>query len=256
MNNSAYERILENLQFLKSKESLAVLDKTFDHVNRNNLSFIDGFLYFTEAQVEKKKANLISHSVHMAGFPKLNSLADFDFDFQPSINKQQIYDLNSLRFIEKQENIVFYGNSGVGKTHLATAIGMTAAQNRKSTYFIKCADLMDNLRKAHLEGRLSERLKKFCGYRLLIIDELGYLPISREDSKLFFQLIDKRYERNSTIITTNINFAQWDEIFGDPMIAGAIVDRLLHHAIVVTIKGKSYRLQNLYAAAEDGAQTS
>ena len=256
MNNSAYERILENLQFLKSRESLAVLDKTFDHVNRNNLSFIDGFLYFTEAQVEKKKANLISHSVHMAGFPKLNSLADFDFDFQPSINKQQIYDLNSLRFIEKQENIVFYGNSGVGKTHLATAIGMTAAQNRKSTYFIKCADLMDNLRKAHLEGRLSERLKKFCGYRLLIIDELGYLPISREDSKLFFQLIDRRYERNSTIITTNINFAQWDEIFGDPMIAGAIVDRLLHHAIVVTIKGKSYRLQNLYAAAEDSTQTS
>lgn len=256
MNNSAYERILENLQFLKSKESLAVLDKTFDHVNRNSLSFIDGFLYFTEAQVEKKKANLISHSVHMAGFPKLNSLAEFDFDFQPSINKQQIYDLNSLRFIEKQENIVFYGNSGVGKTHLATAIGVTAAQNRKSTYFIKCADLMENLRKAHLEGRLTERLKKFCGYRLLIIDELGYLPISKEDSKLFFQLIDKRYERNSTIITTNINFAQWDEIFGDPMIAGAIVDRLLHHAIVITIKGKSYRLQNLYAVTEDSSQTS
>lgn len=256
MSNSAYEQILENLQFLKSKESLDVLDKTFDHVNKNNLSFIEGFLYFTQAQVEKKKANLISHSVHMAGFPKLKSLTDFDFSFQPSINQQQIYDLNSLRFIEKQENVVFYGNSGVGKTHLATAIGMTAAQNRKSTYFVKCADLMESLRKAYYEGRLAERLKKFSGYRLLIIDELGYLPISKEDSKLFFQLIDKRYERNSTIITTNINFAQWDEIFGDPMIAGAIVDRLLHHAIVITIKGKSYRLQNLYVAAEDEAQTS
>ena len=251
MSSSAYERILENLQFLKSKESLDVLDKTFDQVNQNNLSFIDGFLYFTEAQVEKKKANLISHSVHMAGFPKLKTLTDFDFSFQPSVNQQQIYDLNSLRFIEKQENVVFYGNSGVGKTHLATAIGVTAAQNRKSTYFIKCADLMDILHKAYLEGRLAERLKKFCGYRLLIIDELGYLPISKEDSKLFFQLIDRRYERNSTIITTNINFSQWDEIFGDPMIAGEIVDRLLHHAIVVTIKGKSYRLQNIYAAAEE-----
>ena len=115
-SSSTYERIVENLQFLKSKESLAVLDNTFDIVNRDNLTFIDGFLYFTEAQVEKKKANLISHSVKMAGFPQLKSLTDFDFNFQPSVSKEQIYDLNSLRFIEKKENIVFYGNSGVGKT--------------------------------------------------------------------------------------------------------------------------------------------
>lgn len=187
----------------------------------------------------------------MAGFPKIKSLAEFEFDYQPSINKEQIYDLNSLRFIEKQENIVFYGNSGVGKTHLATAIGVTAAQNRNPTYFIKCADLMETLHKAQLEGRLQERLKKFTGYKLLIIDELGYLPITRDDSKLFFQLIDRRYERNSTIVTTNINFSQWDDIFGDPLIAGAIVDRLLHHATVVTIKGKSYRLQNFYRAEEE-----
>jgi DNA replication protein DnaC len=245
-NTSSYNRIMDNLKFLKSKESLNVIDATLDYVNTNNLSFIDGFLYFTEAQVEQKKDNLVKHSVNMAGFPKIKTLAEFEFDYQPSINQQQIYDLNSLRFIEKQENIIFYGNSGVGKTHLATAIGVTAAQNRNSTYFIKCADLIDTLRKAQLEGRLPERLKKFSGYKLLIIDELGYLPISKEGSKLFFQLIDKRYERNSTIITTNINFSQWDEIFGDPMIAGAIVDRLLHHATVLTIKGKSYRLQALY----------
>ena len=244
-SSSVYSRITENLRFLKSKESLDVIDKTIDYVNKNNLSFVDGFLYFTEAQVEKKKSNLVSHSVNMAGFPKVKTLADFDFDYQPSINQQQIYDLNSLRFIEKQENIVFYGNSGVGKTHLATAIGITAAQNRNSTYFIKCAELMEALHKAQREGRFAERLKKYCGYKVLIIDELGYLPISREDSKLFFQLIDRRYERNSTIITTNINFSQWDEIFGDPLIADAIIDRLLHHAIVITIKGKSYRLQNL-----------
>lgn len=244
-STSAYMRIMDNLKFLKSKESIDVIDKTIDYVNTNNLSFIDGFLYFTESQVEKKKINLINHSVNMAGFPKIKTLADFDFDYQPSINQQEIYDLNSLRFIEKQENVIFYGNSGVGKTHLATAIGITAAQNRNSTYFIKCAELMDSLRKAHLEGRLSERLKKFSGYKLLIIDELGYLPISKEDSKLFFQLIDRRYERNSTIITTNINFSQWDEVFGDSLIADAIIDRLLHHATVVTIKGKSYRLQNI-----------
>ncbi len=244
-SSSVYARITDNLKFLKSKESLDVIDKTIDYVNKNNLSFVDGFLYFTEAQVERKKANLVSHSVNMAGFPKVKTLADFDFEYQPSINQQQIYDLNSLRFIEKQENIVFYGNSGVGKTHLATAIGITAAQNRNSTYFIKCAELMEALHKAQVEGRLAERLKKYSGYKVLIIDELGYLPISREDSKLFFQLIDRRYERNSTIITTNINFSQWDEIFGDPLIADAIIDRLLHHSTVITIKGKSYRLQNI-----------
>ena len=250
-STSTYTRILDNLKFLKSTESINVIDKTMEYVNKNNLNFIDGFLYFTEAQVEQKKENLIRHSVCMAGFPKIKSLAEFEFEYQPSINKGQIYDLNSLRFIEKRENIVFYGSSGVGKTHLATAIGVTAAQNRNSTYFIKCADLMETLHKAQLEGRLQERLKKFTGYKLLIIDELGYLPITRDDSKLFFQLIDRRYERNSTIVTTNINFSQWDDIFGDPLIAGAIVDRLLHHATVVTIKGKSYRLQNFYRAEEE-----
>ena len=244
-STSAYTRIIDNLSFLKSKESLDVIDSTLDYVNANNLSFIDGFLHFTEAQVERKTANLITRAVKMSGFPKQTTLADFDFDYQPSVNRQQIYDLNSLRFIEKKENIVFYGNSGVGKTHLTTAIGITAAQNRNSTYFIKCADLMETLHKAYVEGRLNERLKKFSGYRLLIIDELGYLPISKEDSKLFFQLIDRRYERNSTIITSNINFSQWDEVFGDPLVADAILDRLLHHATVVTIKGKSYRLQSV-----------
>lgn len=249
MNNgpSSYSRIVDNLTFLKSKESLDVIDETLDFVNTNNLSFLDGFQYFTEKQVEKKKANLVKHSVLMAGFPKPKTLDEFEFEYQPSINKDQILDLNSLRFIEKQENVVFYGNSGVGKTHLAISIGVTAAKNRCSTYFIKCADLMDTLHKAQLEGRLAERLKKFCGYKLLIIDELGFLPISKEDSKLFFQLIDKRYEKSSTIITTNINFSQWDEVFGEPMVANAIIDRLLHHASIITIKGRSYRLQSIFA---------
>lgn len=246
-NNSAYSRIIDNLTFLKSKESLDIIDETLDYVNKNNLPFIDGFLYFTEKQVERKKVNLVNHSIQTAGFPKPKYLADFDFNYQPDINREQIYDFNSLRFIEKRENIVFYGNSGVGKTHLATAIGMTAAQNRYSTYFIKCADLMESMRKALYEGRLSERIKKLSGYKLLIIDELGYLPIANDDAKLFFQLIDKRYEKTSTIITTNISFSQWDEVFGEPMIANAILDRLLHHATIVPIKGRSYRLQKLYA---------
>lgn len=248
---STYERIISNLNFLKGKESLDVLDQTLEQVNKNNLTFIDGFLYFTQAQVEKKKQNLIQHSVKVAGFPSVKTLSEFDFDFQESINKQQIYDFNSLRFIDKKENIVFYGNSGVGKTHLAISIGVTAAQNRKSTYFIKCVRLIEILKKAQLEGRLEERLKKFCGYKLLIIDELGYLPITKEESKLFFQLIDRRYEKHSTIITTNINFSQWDDVFGDPLIASAIVDRLLHHSHVAKITGNSYRLKDFFQKADE-----
>ncbi len=246
-NTTTYNKIIENLKFLKSRESLDVLDKTIDYVNLNQSSFIDGFLYFTEAKLERKKENLMQHAVKMAGFPKIKYLSDFDFDFQPSINKNQILDFNSMRFIEEKFNIVFFGNSGVGKTHLAIALGVTAAQNRISTYFIKCSDLMAQLHKAKLEDRLHDKLKKLSSYRLLIIDELGYLPISKDDSKLFFQLIDKRYEKFSTIITTNINFSQWDEVFGDAVTANAILDRLLHHSHIVTIKGSSYRLKDIVA---------
>ena len=229
---------------------MSILDEIFDETSKNNMNFIDGFKLYTDKIVEKKRNNVIIHSVKMAGFPRITTLQEFDFSYQPTINESQINDFASLRFLEKKENIIFYGNSGVGKTHLATAIGVIAARNRDSTYFIKCSQLMNDLHKAHLEGKINEKLKKLGSYKLLIIDELGYLPINKEDSKLFFQLIDRRYEKFSTIITTNINFSQWDEIFGDVIIANAIIDRILHHSHVVTIKGKSYRLKSLYEEAD------
>lgn len=249
-SNSKYELIKQNFIYLKNQESLSILDEIFDETSKNNMNFIDGFKLYTDKIVEKKRNNVIIHSVKMAGFPRITTLQEFDFSYQPTINESQINDFASLRFLEKKENIIFYGNSGVGKTHLATAIGVIAARNRDSTYFIKCSQLMNDLHKAHLEGKINEKLKKLGSYKLLIIDELGYLPINKEDSKLFFQLIDRRYEKFSTIITTNINFSQWDEIFGDAIIANAIIDRILHHSHVVTIKGKSYRLKSLYEEAD------
>ncbi|MGP1414155.1 MAG: IS21-like element helper ATPase IstB [Bacillales bacterium] len=245
-SNRKYELIKQNFVYLKNQESLAILDEIFDETSRSNMNFIDGFKLYTDKIIEKKRNNVIVHSVKMAGFPRISTLQEFDFSYQPTINESQINDFASLRFLEKKENLIFYGNSGVGKTHLATAIGVIAARNRDSTYFIKCSQLMNDLHKSRLEGKFNEKLKKLGSYKLLIIDELGYLPINKEDSKLFFQLIDRRYEKFSTIITTNINFSQWDEIFGDAIIANAIIDRILHHSHVVTIKGKSYRLKKLY----------
>ena len=241
-----YNKIKDNFTYLKSKESLSIIDEVIDFTTKNNSSFMEGFAYYSEKMCEMKRNNVILHSVKMAGFPKIKNLQEFDFSYQPSLNKAQIDELNTLRFVERGENVIFYGNSGVGKTHLATAIGVTAARNRYSTYFIKCAQLMNDLFKASLENKLSEKLKKLSSYKLLIIDDFGYLPIDKAKANLLFQLIDRRYEKFSTIITTNINFSQWDEVLGDPVIANAIIDRILHHSVVITIKGKSYRLKNLY----------
>jgi len=220
------------------------LDETIDFMNRNELSFVDALIKLTDYEIDMKEINMIKSMVKVAAFPHLKEIKDFDFSFQPSVNKEQILDFTTLRFIDQKENIVFLGSSGVGKTHLATSIGIAAAKKRTSTYFIKCHDLILNLKKAKLENRLETRLKHYTRYKLLIIDEIGYLPIDEDDAKLFFQLIDMRYENKSTIFTTNANFKSWGDIFQDPKLANAILDRILHHATVVNIVGDSYRLKD------------
>ncbi|NFO97784.1 AAA family ATPase [Clostridium botulinum] len=242
--NSAYTQLIKNLEYLKFKQMINHLDEVIDFSTKNNLSFVDALIKLTAYEIDFKEANMIKSMVKVGAFPHKKEVKDFDFSFQPSINNDQILDFLTLRFLNTQENIVFLGPSGVGKTHLATSIGIAAAKRRYSTYFIKCHDLLQQLKRANLENRLDSRLKHFSKYKLLIIDELGYLPINKEDSKLFFQLIDMRYEKKSTILTTNINFNAWDDIFYDPVIANAILDRVLHHAHVVPINGKSYRLKD------------
>ena len=191
-------------------------------------------------EIDHKESKLIKTMVKTEAFSHHKEIGEFGFDFQENINKAQIMDFLSHRFIYEKENIIFLSNSGVGKNNLATSIGISVAKKRLLTYFIKCHDLIAQLKKAKLENLLENRLKHFSSYSLLIIDELGYLPIEKEDSKLFFQLIDKRYEKKSTIITTNINFSNWDDIILDPVIANTILDRVLHHAHVVNITGKLY----------------
>jgi len=242
--NSTYSQLCTNLERLKLSQMKEKLDETIDFISTNSLPFAEGLLKLSNYEVDLKEANASKSMIKAGAFPFQKGIESFEFDFQPSVNKEQIQDFTTLRFLENQENIVFLGSSGVGKTHLATAVGIAAAKKRTSTYFIKCHELLQQLKRAKLENRLEVRLKHFCKYKLLIIDELGYLPINKEDSNLFFQLIDMRYEKKSTIITTNINFGDWESIFYDPVVANAILDRVLHHATVVTITGKSYRIKD------------
>ena len=225
MGNSTYSQLLVNLDLLKLTQMKLHLDVIRDFVTANGLSFTEGLLRLSNYEVDFKEQNACRSMVKSAAFPFVKELEDFDFGFQPGVSEQEMREFTSLGFLEKNENIVFLGPSGVGKTHLATSIGIAAAKKRMSTYFIKCHDLLQQLKKAKLENRLDARMKHFCHYRLLIVDELGYLPIDKEDSNLFFQLVDARYEKKSTILTTNMNFNEWDGVFYDAVVAGAIMDR-------------------------------
>lgn len=248
---STHKQLISNLEYLGMKQMQLHLDEVIDFTLNNSLSFTDALIKLTSHEIDFKEVNLLRTLVKVAAFPHLKELSSFEFDFQASINKQQILEFLSLKFLEKTENIVFLGPSGVGKTHLATSIGIAVAKKRYSSYFIKCHDLVLQLKKAQLENRLEARLRHFMRYKCLIIDEIGYLPIDDMDAKLLFQLIDRRYEKKSTIVTTNIGFGDWDKIFGDPAIANAILDRLLHHASIIPITGKSYRLKDVILQSDD-----
>ena len=223
MNN--YNKLINNLETLKLFKFKDKLDDYIDLINNKQKTIIDAIYELTELEIDSLKEKMIAHSIQFAGFPFYKTLDEFDFSFQPSINKELILDFNNLRFIERKENILFVGSPGVGKTHLATSIGIENARNNHSTYFINCNDLIQALKKAYLQNRLDDKLKTLSKYKLLIIDEVGYLPIDIESANMLFQLINKRYEKNSTIITTNKPFSKWGELFGDNMIANAILNR-------------------------------
>lgn len=195
--------------------------------------------------------------VRMAGFPAVKTLEEYDFKFATTAPRKQIGHLAALAFVARRENVVFLGPSGVGKTHLAIGLGLKAANAGIKTRFTTAADLMLQVETAVRQGRLADLMKGLSRYTLLIIDEIGYLPLSREQAHLFFQIVAARYERGSTIMTSNLSFSTWDQAFaGDRVLTAAMLDRLLHHAQVVQIQGESYRLKDKRKAGIIGPATT
>lgn len=240
-----YNHLKNNLDVLKLNQMNMHLDEYMNEIQRGEKSFLDALYELTELEIEDKNRRAMNACVKVANFPFIKTMDDFDFSFQPSLRKEEIIGYTELRFIENVENLLFIGSPGVGKTHLSVSIGIEAAKKRRSTYFIHCNDLIMQLKRAQIENRLESRLKFFSKYKLLIIDEVGFLPMDSEASKLFFQLISRRYEKHSTIITTNKPLSHWTEIFGDAVLANAILDRILHHCHVIKIVGSSYRTKDL-----------
>jgi len=198
------------------------------------------------AEVAARLTRQRSTLAKLAGFPAIKTLDGFNFDMATGMPKAQVLELATLAFVERSENVVLLGPSGVGKSHIAVSLGYSATQAGIRTRFITAADLLLILTTAHRQNQLADALRRFVNpYRLLIIDEIGYLPMSREQANLFFQVIAKRYERGSVIVTSNLPFGQWDKTFADDTtLTAALLDRLLHHAHVVAVQGESYRLKD------------
>jgi DNA replication protein DnaC len=236
------DRIESNLTRLKLSrisEVLADLTQTADEQGKSYLSFLDELL---EEEVAAKEQRRIETALKISGLPYIKSIDDFDFPFQPGLDKQKIMGLFDLSFIREKGNVIFLGPPGVGKTHLAVSLALKACQSGMSIYFTNMQDLIIKLRKDHEAGKPGKG-RGYYKSALVVVDEVGYTPITREECNLFFRFIANRYEKSSTIITSNKAFGDWTELFHDPIIVTAILDRLLHHGAVINIKGNSYRLK-------------
>ena len=237
------ERVTRHLTRLKLVATRERLDSLLQEAARKELGYMDFLDLVLTEETQSKDQKRTRMGIQIAHFPVVRRLEDFDFSLQPSIDQKLLRELETGRFIANGENVLLLGPPGVGKTHLAIGLGRKVVEHGASALFVPALGLVAQMMRAESEGRLEERLTHLTKPKLLIIDELGYLPFERRAAHLLFQLVNRRYERGSMILTSNQPVGNWGEVFGDAVLATAILDRLLHHSHVITIKGESYRLR-------------
>jgi DNA replication protein DnaC len=233
------ESNLTRLRLSRIREILGNVIKTAEAQGKSYLTFLDDLL---EEEVARKEQRRVDISLKISGLPFIKGIEEFDFTFQPKLDRQKVMSLFDLTFIRDNGNIIFLGPPGVGKTHLAVSLALKACQAGISIYFTNMEDLIKKLKRDHEGGRPGKG-RSYYKSSLVIVDEVGYTPIDREECNLFFRFIANRYEKASTVITSNKAFSEWTEMFHDPVIVTAILDRLLHHSTVINIRGNSYRLR-------------
>lgn len=239
----ALEKARTHLETLGLVQAAEMLDSRVDSAAQRQLAYPEFLAELLGIEVQARRDRYLTARTRLAHFPFLRTLEQFDFSFQPSIDQKLLKELATTAFIADATNVVLLGPPGVGKTHLSVALGVKAIEQGHGVYFVRAHDLMEDLRLAQAEHRLDRRMRVYMAPKLLVIDEFGVWPYDRTAATALFSLISARYERGSILLTSNKGFAEWGEVLGDPVIASAILDRLLHHSHVINIRGDSYRLK-------------
>lgn len=241
---TAIDRLQNAANSLGLKAVEARLENLLEQASKAEPSYAEFLDQVLSCETEARRTRYLRARLQLAHLPFLKTFDQFDFGFQPSIDERQVRELRSLRFVHEASNVILLGPPGVGKTHLSVAFAEAAIQAGFGAYFITAHDLVSDLGRAYREGRLDRRMRVYLAPKVLIIDEMGYLPLDDLGATIFFQLVSARYERGSIILTSNKSYGDWGSIFGDPIIATAILDRLLHHSTTLNIRGESYRLKD------------